>query len=601
MDEARAQWRSMGLDSEQSESAAVALEQWLGHPQTAADAEAIRVLLDRNPLELWDSFRMVLPFGTGGRRGHVGLGPNRINPTTVARTAAGHALWMRRRRPSASSVVLAWDTRRFDDLEGRLGQAGGRLQGWTSEDLARVAGEVYSAEGLSVWWPETDGAGWPTPLLSYAVRALGADAGMVISASHNPPDDNGVKVYDHRGGQVVPPDDESLLEAISGVQSARRVGVVGRPIPPTIMEDWSRAVAGTGGRAPVHVLVTPLHGTGRLEHPLRRAGATVRILADQARPDGAFPTVPGGVANPERPEVLDLAIKAAREEEVLVFGTDPDADRLGVAVRTDAGWKVLDGQAIAALVVDGSVPDSEAGELVVRTLVTSSLVDDVARSRGASVQSDLLVGFKFIADGIRALEEEGSWKGHRDVHFCVGVEESHGVLTTDAIRDKDAACGAVAIARAAAAAHRHGQTLVSRLTSLEHQFGAAVHRCARIRLDGPCGAARCQRLMDEIRANRPQHWMGLEVQSWEDLADPEGPRGAHRSQTDRAARNLLCATLVARQPLRQGQVVLRPSGTEPVRKAYLEFRGYPGEGEFRRQLEAGSERWALEFQRWAAG
>jgi len=564
------------------------LDDWL--ERVPADEAAVAGLVAAGRFdELVDAFWRVLPFGTGGRRGKVGVGPNRLNPTTVAASVQGHAAWLQARHDGELHVVIAYDVRRFADARG-VYPAGAppEVMGWTSRRFAELAATVYAANGVVAHLlPPDVGYYMSTPELSFAIRALGAVAGLNVSASHNPPDDNGVKVYDARGGQLVPPDDESLLEEVARWREARttpladaiRDGGV-RWLPASVHDDYIDAVAALAGDGPrdIELGYTPLHGTGCVHQILRRAGFSCALHGPQATPDGAFPTVPDGVANPERPEAMAHALEAM--EAAVVFGTDPDADRIGCEVRHGGRWVHLDGNELGALAVYQAVRRAPAGRqpLVIKTEVTSTFVQRVAEGAGARVVGDLLVGFKYIAQVLATLEDEGHYRdvAADDVRFVAGVEESHGLLLTDAMRDKDAAGGALALAELAAEEAAGGRTLVDVLDELRDRHGAIRNRQVSVRFEGATGAARMNELLEGLRTSPPGELGGREVVGFDDHQDPDGRFGPLLSDSDRAARNVLVARLEPHDGDEGARVVFRPSGTEPKLKVYVEVVGPRG-------------------------
>lgn len=566
------------------------LERWWTEDRFAAYRPQLEALVERGAFaELCDAFRCVLPFGTGGRRGRVGIGPNRINPWTVATSIQGHAAWLRARFPDVTPlrVVVAYDVRRFDDAGGIYDPSlPNPISGMSSRDLAELAARVYAANGIEVVLPRDPASYLSTPELSFCIRRLDAHGGVNMSASHNPPDDNGVKVYDRRGSQLVPPDDESLLDAVAEVADARLLSWADatssgrvRWLSSLLHGQYIQTVAdlAVAGARDVHILYTPLHGTGSVGEALVAAGFPCRVFAAQAEPDGRFPTVPGHVANPERPEAMALAVEAAAGC-ALVMGTDPDADRIGAEVHHDGGWVHLTGNDIGALIVDQALKRTYDGQpLVVTTEVTSSLIGRVARARGAVVIDDLLVGFKYVGEVLRALEEDGCWGDVRaeDVRFAAGLEESHGVLLTDAMRDKDAAGGAVVLACAAAAAQARGETLVDVLHHLQSLHGYVLNAQVSTFFEGAVGASRLSALLDGLRSSPPGELGGRAVERLVDHRNPAGRFGPYRSNSDRAARNVLVLQL-ASGPMDDGaRLVLRPSGTEPKLKVYAEVLGRP--------------------------
>jgi phosphoglucomutase len=593
--QARAGMASIELPEPVKQRALTELERWWHGESFASYRPAIQALVERGRFdELVDAFRQVLPFGTGGRRGSVGVGPNRMNPWTVGTSIQGHADWLKGRYTGEIGVVVAYDVRRFVDTRSLYGGEG-PLRGLSSRDFAELAARVYSANGLVVHLLERGSERYvSTPELSFSIRELRATGGVNISASHNPPDDNGVKVYDVTGAQLAPPEDESLLEVVEHVEQvtswtweesvasgrvrwlspevhARYVAEVSSVIPP--------------GKRSTQLLYTPLHGTGTVHEALAAAGFRCALHGPQAKPDGAFPTVPGGVANPESPQAMAHALTAAGPEIGLVFGTDPDADRLGCEVRhgdprSGGAWVHLTGNEIAALVALARArsPGDGRRPLVVITEVTSTLVSRVAAACGAVVVDDLLVGFKYVAEGLRMLEEQGSWKGldAGSVRFVAGAEESHGVLVTDRIRDKDAAGGAVVLAALADEELARGRTLVDVLEELRREHGEIGNDQVSLKYEGAAGQQRLADLLDGLRKAPPREIGGRAVVQALDHRDEQGRFGAFVSGSDRAARNVLVYKLGAGAWDEGARIILRPSGTEPKLKVYVEVLGRKG-------------------------
>ena len=584
------------------QSAALAnLRTWLTEPAFRAYIHPLTAQIETGRWDrLLDAFYQVLPFGTGGRRGPVGIGPNRFNPWTLGASVQGHAAWLRKTRGDGPlKVVLACDVRRFTDLRGELVEGvPDPVRGMSSWDFARIAAEVYAAAGIAVVMPP-EATFLSTPELSFAIRHLGADAGLNISASHNHPDDNGGKFYDHTGGQAVPPLDEEMATEVAAVtwvdrmslDRARAAGLV-ETLPPRFDTAYLDAV-GTAidpARTPrgLRIVFTGLHGTGvrTVYRALERAGFDVLLEPTQAEPDGAFPAVPFRAPNPEVPRSMDAAVAHATAHDAdLVMACDPDADRLGLMVRrqdpdpmaTDpVRWVFITGNEIAALVTHGVLKDrpSTAAPLVFKTEVTSGFVARVAEARGARVVGNLLVGFKYIGAALAELEARGRTHGIVAglADFAVGVEESHGVLVTTAVRDKDAAGGALVVAQLAAAEKARGRDLCDVLADLRAEVGPVGNVLLSTVMRGAVGRSRIQALQASLRSDPPQRIGDRIVLAMHDRQDPSGPFGPIRSGTDHASRDVLVFELEG-----EARVVLRPSGTEPKNKVYVEVAGAPGQ------------------------
>lgn len=594
LDTARVGLAGLDVAPAVQEDALTSMASWLEYSHfTSYRAQLVALIQGGRWSTLVDSFYRTLPFGTGGRRGRVGIGPNRFNPWTLGTSVQGHATWLRAKHGQGPlSVIIGYDVRVFTDISGALiPDVSSPVSGMSSRQFAELAAEVYAANEITVHLPPA-GTFMSTPELSHAVRALSADAGLVISASHNPPDDNGSKFYHSHGGQVVPPYDEQMAEQVRQVTSvdrlsldrARATGLV-RVLGPEIRDQYlhtNLSCSRIPGARDAHVVFTPLHGTGRatVAWVLDAAGFQVDLEPSQADYDGAFSGVPFRAPNPERPATLDAARATAETLGAdLVMGTDPDADRLGVAVRHSRpgpgvvdGWRTLNGNEIAALVVHQALRNRSDDPVVFKTEVTSQLVERIAEAAGARVVSHLLVGFKYIGEAMHQLEmsgQYGSLKANLE-SFCVGVEESHGALVTSDIRDKDAAGAALLLAELCAEEKRDGRTLLDTLLHLWTESGYVHNQLLSTVMRGAQGKAKIDQIMAHMRQSPPTDIGGHPVTAFFDRQDPDGPFGQIHSGTEAASRNVLVWHLG-----KTGRVILRPSGTEPKCKVYVELCGVP--------------------------
>jgi phosphoglucomutase/phosphomannomutase len=550
-------------------AAATALRRWMGDDAFAAHQAEIGALIDREAFdELQDAFGAVIPFGTGGRRGAMGPGPNRINERTIAESAHGLATYVLRSGTKGAGggrarIVIAYDTRR------------------NSRAFAETAASVVAGNGMEALLFEGPRS---TPELSFAVRHLGAAAGIVISASHNPPEDNGFKAYWSDGGQVVPPHDAAIIEEVVKVttparlplEEAARRGLyseIGREADGAYLD----YVAGLtlGSSREVRIVFTPLHGTGTtsVAPALREAGfGDVHPLPLQWEADPDFSGVPGRSPNPENPAALDAAVKLAESIGAdLVLGSDPDADRLGAVVRHGGAWEFLTGNQIGVLLFEhiarslaasGTVPARAA---LLKTCVTSDLLDRIAAEHGIAVQGDYLVGFKYIAEAIGAMPDPSA--------FVFGIEESHGYLRGAGVRDKDAAQAAVLLAERAAELKAEGRTLKGALEAIWARHGYYVDLTRSIPLAGAGGGALGTKMMDALRASPPSAIAGEQVIAVADrrsgtIVEPGSGRAIGR--TTGIAGNLLVFHLSEGGADR---ISVRPSGTEPKIKIYIQIRG----------------------------
>ncbi len=584
------------------------LARWLGDDEFGAYRPLVAALLAEERWSLLvDSFYQVMPFGTGGRRGTVGVGPNRFNPWTLSASVQGHVAYLRERRGQGPlHVVIAYDVRCFRDAGGNMpAGVANPLLGLSSRDFAEIAAGVYAANGVhTTLIPPGSSDFISTPELSFAIRHLGADAGLNVSASHNPPDDNGGKFYNHLGGQEVPPGDEEMGKQVDAVRvvrsmsygAARERGMV-RDYPRSCHDGYIAVNVATSlvPSRSARVVFTGLHGTGDTSaaEALRACGFHVDIEPTQAPHDGAFPEVPFRTPNPEVPQSMDRAVALARSLGAdLVMACDPDADRIGLVARAaDGTWRFFTGNEIASLLTEHRLVHGRMSRpIVMKTEVTSELVSRIARRHGAQVVGDLMVGFKYIGDGLRQLEDKGSFAGvtGSPADLVIGVEESHGVLVTADLRDKDAAGAAVGLAEMASLLKDQGRTLVDALEALWAREGYVVNRLVSTVMRGATGKARIERIQASLRADPPTEVAGLAVTDFADRADPSGPLGPIKSGTDAASRDVLVFRLGE-----GARVLLRPSGTEPKNKVYVEVIGAPGEP--KAEVDARAERIAYGF------
>jgi phosphoglucomutase/phosphomannomutase len=602
--EARTGFAPIDADPVLKDRALANLATWLSNPEFAAYRPQIEGLCRSGAWSvLLDSFYQIMPFGTGGRRGAVGIGPNRMNLWTLGASVQGHCEYLRQRFPGVSPlrVVLAFDVRQFEDRRKVYDPSlPNPVLHLSSREFCQHAAGVYAANGVTpVILPADSKRYVTTPELSFTIRFLRAHGGLNMTASHNPPDDNGSKFYDERGSQLVPPEDQLMSELVEAVTAIRHV-----PFPDAAKSGKVQLLDDAAHReyialcrreslvpAPkadeLRVVYTPLHGCGWFcaGEVLEAQGFRPIAVPEQATPDGQFPNVTK-TPNPEVPECMDRAERLAAERNAdLVISTDPDADRVGcLANRSPEGrgtFRFLTGNEIAALLTHfklsqlaraGSLPPSP---IVITTEVTTGLITRIGRQFGAQVVNDLLVGFKYHADVLWQLESTGQYGDVRGTleDFVIACEESHGILATAGIRDKDAACAALLLAEAALFQKRQGRTIPDYLDDIARQFGYFRNDLLNIVLAGLEGKANMSRMIDTLRKAPPKSIGGLAVTSVEDLQDPNGRLGPFKGDTDRAARNLLIFRLTGGDV--QGKVCLRPSGTEPKAKAYLEVCGDP--------------------------
>ena len=542
------------------------LRSWLTRDCVAQYRSRIVELVNAGEWPTLDAmFWTAIPFGTGGRRGPMGeMGPATINDRTIAESAHGMAVYLRSTGCRAGgSAVIAHDTRN------------------NSPHFARITACAMAAHGLKVYLFDGHRS---TPELSYAVRKLNCNVGVVISASHNPPADNGFKAYWSNGAQVIPPHDKGIVteveraDVIPTVDFAAavadgRIQIVGSDIDHDYVAEVLK-LSESPGRS-LNAVFTPLHGVGETSvyAVIKAAGFhNVAIFEPHRAADGNFPNVPNHLPNPENVEVFSPVmewIRTTHHPAELILASDPDADRLGVMVRNPAGsFTPLSGNQVGALITDFLFRKRKASgrfspqDYVVETLVTTPLTKAVAEHHGARCFSELLVGFKYIA---QTMEEQGT------DHFVFGTEESIGFLAGSYCRDKDASVAALYILELAEELKTQGKSLLDQLDQLHRECGYHCEGQKSIYCEGPTGKAKIDGLMQTLR-NAPPAQFGP-VRFVEALDYTTGravaiPSGSLLREITRPRGDMLIYKSDASQPIRI-QIAGRPSGTEPKIKFYF--------------------------------
>lgn len=539
---------------------------WTEGPYDEITRAEVKQLIDADGEELVESFYTDLEFGTGGLRGLMGPGTNRMNRYTVAQATQGLAQYILKAKAHGARVAIAHDSRNGSPM------------------FARVAAEVLAGNGIEVHlFPALR----PTPQLSFTVRHLECTSGIVITASHNPKEYNGYKVYWNDGGQIVPPHDHGIIEEVRGVMgpeavkwgkdsdSQRRINLTGSAVDDAYLKTVTDLRMDTDlieNGSDLPVVFTPLHGTGSVSviPALSRAGfRSVHIVESQREPDGNFPTVHS--PNPEEGAALSAAIELAREVNAqLVLGTDPDADRVGIAVpdaNAEGGWRLLNGNETGALLVDYVVNGRAANgtlqpgfDFVAKTIVTSDLMSEIGKAAGLDVH-ETLTGFKWIAAAIR--EQEG--KGR----FVVGGEESYGYMIGDAVRDKDAVAAACLICEMAHAAQREGLDMLGRLERIHRTHGAFREALVAQTKQGRAGKEEIAQQMESFRSNPPAELGGESVV---ELRDYKSQTSTNLTNGTTQSIDLPSSNVIQMITANGSIVTARPSGTEPKIKFYFSVR-----------------------------
>jgi phosphoglucomutase/phosphomannomutase len=578
-------------DQNQGSSAAGRLRSWIAGELPFTYPEVLSEHLSEEHISLlFDAFWQVVPFGTGGRRGRVGYGSNRINPTTIAITVQGHCDYLHATfgREKELSVVVANDVRVFNDLAGAYRFLGTQhpLLGLSSRRLGRLACEIYAANNIIAYFaePRQEFAVLSTPELSYLISQLQAVGGVNISASHNPPDDNGIKLYDEFGSQPIAPNDQRLVEAMDRVHSVERMTFedaiasnMVRPVPPGFHQSYIStyiSLFGVQNRvdADLPIVFTPLCGCGltTVGEVLTALKFTVLIPPDQG-PDGTFAAIPFRAPNPEVPQATEPAKEFADSQgSGIVLSSDPDADRIGLEVKLANGsWHHCDGNQIAAilcyyLMLDPQGPRRKG--LVIETLVTTRIIGKIVERAGDSfLVDDLLVGFKYVADVLKTLRKGQPYKQITcsPDRLVLATEESHGVIVVPTILDKDAVPACMYLAALYQRLRREGRNLLDYYIDVLDDVGPYADSNRSIMMNGADGVGMRDSIIASLRETPLHSIDGLVLRSVIDHWDTN-QFGPFVSETDKLPRNVI-------QFVYDSLVVtVRPSGTEPKLKFYCQ-------------------------------
>ncbi len=535
---------------------------WLNGNYDEETKAEIRNMIENDPEGLTEAFYKDLEFGTGGLRGIMGVGTNRMNKYTVGMATQGLANYLKKMFPNNKtiSIAIATDSRNKNTF------------------FANTTANVMSANGIKVYLFDEQR---PTPELSFTIRHLGCQAGVVITASHNPPEYNGYKAYWEDGGQLVAPHDKNVIEEVQKIKNIDDVKferngdlieIIGEEVDSIYIEkikSLSLSPEIIQRQKNMKIVYTPIHGAGvkLVPQSLKAFGfENVINVPEQDIPDGNFPTVKS--PNPEEPAALAMALDKAREvDAAIVMATDPDTDRVGIAVKNDKGeFVLLNGNQTATLLINYLLKKwKEKGlvtgnEYIVKTIVTSEILKDIADKNGIKTY-DTLTGFKFIAEILRLLEGKQTFIG--------GGEESYGYLVGDFVRDKDAVISCCMIAETAAWAADQGKTLYDLLPDIYVEFGFYKERLLSIVRKGKAGAEEIQKMMEEYRANPPKQINGSDVVIIKDylIRKEFDILTGEEKDIDLPKSNVLQFFM------KDGsKISIRPSGTEPKIKFYFSVK-----------------------------
>ncbi len=539
------------------------IEEWQKEPFDAETIAEVKKLVEQNNVkELTDRFYTILEFGTGGLRGIIGAGTNRMNIYTVGMATQGLAHYILRQSDKNKGVVIACDSRRMSDV------------------FSREAASILAANGIAVYIFDDI---MPTPLCSFAIRVLGAQSGIVVTASHNPPEYNGYKVYWDDGGQIVSPHDGEIIEQVREIKhigeiqkidysegvAAGKIAVIGDEIRQKYIEHLEKTAMRKKQGSDLTIVYTPLHGTGYRFIPavLNHFGFTNLIpVREQSVPDGNFPTVRS--PNPEEAEAMKQALQCAREHNAdIIMATDPDADRMGIGFKgADGSYQLINGNQIGTMLEyyllkrlreEGKLPENAS---IIKTIVTTDLQEEIAKRYRCRIEN-VLTGFKWIAARMKEYERTG------EATFIFGGEESYGYLPVDFVRDKDAVSSCYFFAEMADWLRENNRTLNDFLNEIYREFGLYCEGLHSLTLKGKEGMDRMKAIMNGFRTNPPDAFLDIPVAVIDDI---QRLKRIDRQTGEEKTIDTLPSSDVLQFFLEDGsKITMRPSGTEPKIKFYF--------------------------------
>ena len=534
------------------------VDKWLEGSFDQPIKDEINRLMKENPNELADAFYRNLEFGTGGLRGIMGVGTNRMNKYTVGMATQGYANYLKLSFPGQQvKVSIAHDSRN------------------NSRFFAETTANVFAANDIKVFLFESLR---PTPELSFAIRHLGCQGGVVCTASHNPKEYNGYKAYWNDGAQLVPPHDKNVIKEVEKIGSVddvkwkggeKNITIIGKEVD----EKYIEMVKGLSvypeviaKQKDLKIVYTPIHGTGIMLVPevLKRFGFNnVNIVEEQSKPDGNFPTV--SYPNPEEKETMSIGLKKAKALDAdILAGTDPDADRVGIGIKDNHGeWVLMNGNQTAVLAFNYLIEARKAkgvaqpNDMVISTIVTTGMINRIAKKNGVACY-DVLTGFKWIAEMIRLKEGKE--------HYVIGGEESFGLMIGDKIRDKDAVSAVALLCEMAAYEKDKGRTLFEKLLDLYVEYGFFKEDLISITKKGMDGQQQIAAMMESYRNNPPKVINGSDVVQ---LLDYQLQKGKDLKTGKGWEIKLPKSNVLQFILADESKISARPSGTEPKIKFYF--------------------------------
>ncbi|KKR27786.1 MAG: phosphomannomutase [Candidatus Woesebacteria bacterium GW2011_GWA1_39_8] len=579
-------FRLLKIDEIYKNSAITFLKDWITREEFSDYKPQILHLIESKDWDyLLDCFYQIIPFGTGGRRGEVGIGPNRINTWTIKSSAQGHSQYLTKIYKSevkTRGIVLAYGVREFFTNKHLDEELPNPVRNLTGKDLAYAAAEVYTANNIKTYIfdaPRT------TPELSFSIRYLNAIAGDMFDASHNPPEHNGKKVYDEHGGQLIPPDDELLVKEVTqsvktinniNIEEAKKTSklvLIGSDVDKAYIKETSNLTLSKDRE--LDIIYTPLHGVGSTSvlKTLEHVGFKVSPDPKTSNQSGKFENITFNIPNPEVIESFDTTLEYAKDKKAdIILNSDPDADRIGIMVKHNGKWSYINGNEIGVIltryVIEKKKEDLAGVGIVIKTSVTTNLSKIIAEKNNMLTNGELPVGFKYIGAEMNNLERSGKID-----NLLLGLEESHGYIAGNYLRDKDACVGAIWLAELGASLKKMNLTLIDYLDETYSKYGYFRNYLTEIRLPGAQGMAEIHKIQDSLRTENPTSFGEYKVDHIEDYWN----RKPIVSETDKVSKDVLVFHFKTFSNFISVKVTLRPSGTEPKIKMYFELGSAPVE------------------------
>lgn len=574
---------TLNVEQHYKDNALAHIKKWLSEEEFIDYQPQIEYLIETKKWDLLlDAFYQVIPFGTAGRRGPVGVGPNRINIWTIQSSTQGHSQYLLKQfgeEAKTRGVVVAYDVRAYLKEGEYDDKRPNPVKGLSCKDLAKKAAEVYCANGIKVYLFSDY---TPTPELSFMVRNLNAVSGNMISASHNPPEHNGQKVLNETGGQLIPPYDQELVDTVVNevkeIKSIDFQDALNENLIVYVSEedhtkylDATKEISVNDKYRSVKIFFSPFHGTSYRTIPqvFRELGFQITSDNISSEPDPKFSSITFNIPNPEVQEsFINLIPSAEGSSSDIILAADPDADRIGLMSKEKDKWKFFTGNEIGILITEYLLSELKTNNelkttnIILKTVVTSNLITVLAEKYGVKITGDLLVGFKYIGEIMDDLEVSGKISD-----FLLGMEESHGYTAGNYIREKDALVAGILVSELASKLKNEGKTLGEHLDRIYEEYGYFLNYLTEIRLPGAEGMSSIAKIQTHLREDRPINIGGFEVEKFTDRWDGD----SFVSPTDKDSRNVLILNFKTDDDYHQLQAIIRPSGTEPKLKTYFEI------------------------------